>query len=58
MSQGEKARLLHRDCGGDFEKFCPGVPLGGGRGNACLKIHAADLSASCKSALATMAPAH
>ena len=55
MSQSEKARLLRRDCGGDFEKFCPGVPLGGGRGSACLKMHAAEVSASCKSALATMA---
>ena len=58
MSQGEKARLLRRDCGSDFEKFCPGVGLGGGRGSACLKMHASELSASCKSALGSMAPAH
>ena len=58
MSQGEKARLLRRDCGSDFEKFCPGVGLGGGRGNACLKMHASDLSASCKSALGSMPAAH
>jgi hypothetical protein len=58
MSQGEKARLLRRDCGGDFEKFCPGVALGGGRGSACLKMHASELSSSCKSALGSMAPAH
>ena len=58
LSQREKAQLMRRDCGGDFEKFCPGVALGGGRGSACLKMHASDLSASCKSALASMAPAH
>jgi hypothetical protein len=46
---------LRRDCGGDFEKFCPGTGLGGGRAVACLKAHASELSASCKTALASMA---
>ena len=58
MSQADKGRLLRRDCGSDFEKFCPGVGLGGGRGVACLKTHASDLSPSCKSALTSVAPAH
>jgi hypothetical protein len=58
MSQADKGRLLRRDCGSDFEKFCSGVGLGGGRGTACLKAHASDLSASCKAALMSMAPAH
>jgi hypothetical protein len=58
MSQADKGRLLRKDCGSDFEKFCSGVGLGGGRGSACLKAHASDLSPSCKTALMSMAPAH
>ena len=48
-------QLLRKDCGSDFQKFCSGVAMGGGRGVACLKEHASDLSASCKTALASMA---
>lgn len=58
MSQADKGRLLRKDCGSDFEKFCSGVGLGGGRGTACLKAHASDLSPSCRTALMSMAPAH
>lgn len=59
MPQPERGgHPLRRDCGSDFEKFCPGTGLGGGRAVACLKAHASALSASCKTALASMAPAH
>jgi hypothetical protein len=56
MTQAEKARLLRRDCGPDFEKFCAGVGVGGGRGAACLKGHAAELTPTCRTALMSVAP--
>ena len=55
MSRAEAGQLLRKDCGSDFQKFCSGVGMGGGRGVACLKEHASELSASCKTALASMA---
>jgi hypothetical protein len=59
MPQHERGgHALRRDCAGDFERFCPGTGLGGGRAAACLKAHASELSASCKAALASTAPAH
>jgi Cysteine rich repeat len=58
MTPAEKAHLLRSNCGSDFHKFCSGVALGGGRGSECLKAHASDLSASCKSVLMSVAPAH
>jgi hypothetical protein len=59
MSQPERGgHALRRECGSDFEKFCQGTGLGGGRGVACLKAHASELSASCKTALASMQAAH
>jgi hypothetical protein len=35
-------------CGGDAQKFCAGVPLGGGRMVACLKEHKDQLSDQCR----------
>ena len=60
MPAGERGggHPLRRDCGADFEKFCPGTGLGGGRAVACLKARASELSAVCKTALASMAPGH
>jgi hypothetical protein len=59
VSQPERGgHALRRDCGSDFEKFCPGAGLGGGRAVGCLKAHASELSASCKAALASMQAAH
>jgi Cysteine rich repeat len=51
MSRREQAHLLRTDCGGDFQKFCSSVQLGGGRGLACLQAHAAELTSLCQSAL-------
>ena len=56
LSPRAQARLLRTDCGPDFQKFCSGTPLGGGRGIACLKDHGSDLSALCRSALMAAAP--
>ncbi|HXJ37419.1 MAG TPA: cysteine rich repeat-containing protein [Candidatus Eisenbacteria bacterium] len=38
-------------CAADREKFCSGVPMGGGRIAACLQEHAAQLSDACKTAM-------
>jgi Cysteine rich repeat len=51
MTPRAQARLLRTDCSSDFQKFCSGTPFGGGRAMACLKDHASDLSALCRSAL-------
>jgi hypothetical protein len=56
MTPREQARLLRTDCGPDFQKFCAGTPLGGGRAVACLKDHGSSLSALCRSALMAAAP--
>ena len=56
MTPREQARLLRTDCSSDFQKFCAGTPLGGGRAMACLKDHASGLSALCRSALMAAAP--
>lgn len=56
MTPREQARLLRTDCSADFQKFCPGTPLGGGRAMACLKQHGSALSALCRSALMAAAP--
>ncbi|MBS0578765.1 MAG: hypothetical protein JSR36_05825 [Proteobacteria bacterium] len=56
MTQGEKARLLRRDCAPDFERLCAGLGVGGGRGAACLKGHAAELTPICRTALMSVAP--
>lgn len=56
MTPREQARLMRTDCGPDFQKFCPGTPLGGGRAMACLKEHGSNLSALCRSALMAAAP--
>jgi hypothetical protein len=51
MTPRQQARLLRTDCSSDFQKFCSSTPFGGGRAMACLKDHASDLSALCRSAL-------
>jgi hypothetical protein len=56
LSPREQAHLLRSQCGGDFQKFCPNVPLGGGHGVACLREHAAELTPGCRSALKSAAP--
>ncbi|MBS0376885.1 MAG: cysteine rich repeat-containing protein [Proteobacteria bacterium] len=55
VSPRAEARVLRTDCGGDFQKFCSDVRPGGGRGIACLRDHAKDLSPSCQNALQSLA---
>lgn len=55
-SPREEARVLRSECGADFQKLCASVAVGGGRGAACLRAHASELSPRCSSALSSMAP--
>lgn len=48
----EEVVMMRDNCGADYQKFCPGVPFGGGRIINCLNQHEGQLSATCKSALA------
>lgn len=57
-SARDEARLVRANCGGDLQKFCPDVRLGGGRALGCLRTHAAELSPSCQSTLSSLTPAH
>src|SRR5262245_25432559 len=44
-------------CRGDIDRFCSGIPSGGGRWRRCLGDHAAELSDGCRAALdASAAP--
>jgi len=56
LSAREEARALRSQCGGDFQKFCSDVQLGGGRAVACLRAHATELTPPCRSALTSAAP--
>jgi hypothetical protein len=56
LSPREEAMALRSKCSGDFHKLCSGVQLGGGRAAACLRQHASELTAACRSALMTAAP--
>ena len=55
LTPREQAHVLRTQCAGDFQKFCPNVPLGGGRGAACLREHGADLTSACREALTSAA---
>jgi hypothetical protein len=56
LTPREQAHALRAQCGGDFQKFCPNVALGGGRGVACLREHASELTPACRSTLMSAAP--
>lgn len=47
----ERARAAAKACRADAGKFCQGIQPGGGRLQACLKAHEAELSASCRDTL-------
>lgn len=51
MTPREEARVLRADCGGDYQRFCPGVRPGGGRVLSCLRAHGPQLSQQCHSVL-------
>jgi len=55
LSPREQAHVLRTKCSGDFQKFCSNVQLGGRRGVACLREHAADLTPGCRGALTSAA---
>ena len=38
-------------CKADYERLCPGVPMGGGRIIGCLKAHKMEVSVGCAKAL-------
>jgi hypothetical protein len=42
---------MTRSCRSDVKQHCPDVKLGGGRIEACMQTHLADVSAPCKEAL-------
>jgi hypothetical protein len=56
LTPREQARALRSKCGGDFQKLCSDVQLGGGRAAACLRAHAAELTPACRAALPAAAP--
>jgi cysteine rich repeat protein len=41
-------------CKADYERLCPGVPMGGGRIIGCLKAHKEEVSIGCGKALQAM----
>jgi hypothetical protein len=53
--QASALAALQAACAQDAQKFCAGVPSGGGRILACLKAHKDELSAQCKQAGAAAA---
>jgi hypothetical protein len=46
-----KAAAIGKACAADVKKNCAGVKPGGGRIEACMKEHVADISEPCKDAL-------
>jgi hypothetical protein len=47
----EEIFIVRQSCGPDFRSYCGVVPLGGGRGIACLRRNAARLSPACQQVL-------
>jgi hypothetical protein len=56
LSAREEAMAVRSKCGADFQKFCSGVQLGGGRAAGCLRAHASELTPGCRGALTSAAP--
>ena len=54
MPMRERMMMMRQACGGDFQRWCRGVELGGGRAMACLADHRESLSAPCRDALSHM----
>ena len=47
----EKLQRFQTACGSDAERLCPGVPAGGGKIFACLKLYEDAVSSACRDAL-------
>ncbi|MBS0378973.1 MAG: cysteine rich repeat-containing protein [Proteobacteria bacterium] len=43
-------------CKADYQKFCSGVPRGGGKILDCLNSHKSEISPACQQAIASKAP--
>ena len=43
-------------CKADYQKFCAGVPRGGGKILDCLNSHKSEISPACQQAIASKAP--
>jgi hypothetical protein len=54
LSPREEMAMVRADCGRDYRRFCQGVPLGGGRGIACLKANGPQLTRQCQSMLLSL----
>jgi len=52
LSPREEMVIAREACGPDFRSYCRTVPLGGGRGIACLRENMQRLSPSCQKVLA------
>ncbi|MFK4658994.1 hypothetical protein ABIF97_008928 [Bradyrhizobium japonicum] len=50
-----KQAAIRKACTGDFKKNCPDIVPGGGRVEACMKDHFADLSEECKETISQAA---
>jgi hypothetical protein len=55
MLRPREALAILRICGADKEAFCAGVPIGGGRVLSCLAQNVANVTPSCRAALAAAA---
>jgi hypothetical protein len=53
LSPRQQAYILRQACAVDFQRYCRGVPFGGGRAIGCLMSHDSDLSPRCQGALAS-----
>jgi Cysteine rich repeat len=49
-----QSNAMIKACRGDAQSLCPSVKPGGGRVAQCLKQHEAELSAGCKTEMATI----
>src|SRR4029077_492773 len=47
IAQDEDGHYVSWPCALDADRFCPHIPRGGGRVNACLRQHTPDLSRDC-----------
>jgi hypothetical protein len=55
MLRPREALAILRICGADKEVFCAGIPIGGGRVLSCLAQNVANVTPSCRAALAAAA---
>lgn len=54
MSPRQEMAVLRQSCGYDYQRYCRGVPFGGGRVASCLEGNADRLSPGCGRALSSL----